>query len=191
LATDPARISTLQQTLLKDDCYLLGTANEDARDLARKARVNASGEIECHSPKKVLSGVTRQVDEESHQWAGPMGSDGSGGAWLRLDWPEGPVTLSEVRLTFDTGFARPLTLTMSDHHTKATIRAAQPETVRDYTLEALTPAGEWRSLASVTGNYQRLRVHRFEALQASAIRLRATATNGDEHARVFEVRAYA
>jgi hypothetical protein len=192
LAQDPAQVRALQQALLRDDCYLLGTTNEDPLDLARRARVSASGEIECHAPRNVLSGVTRQVDDESHQWAGPMGSDGSGGrggAWLRLDWPE-PVALSEVRLTFDTGFARPLTLTMSDHHTRQTIRGPQPETVRDYHLEALAEDGSWQPLAAVEGNYQRLRVHRFPPVQAAAIRLRVSATNGDEHARVFEVRCY-
>ncbi len=190
LAQDAGSVVALKQALLRDDCYLLGTKNEDPLDLARHARVTASGEIECHGPKKVLSGVTRQVDEESHQWAGPMGSDGDGGAWLRLDWPDA-VTLSEVRLTFDTGFERPLTLTMSDHHTRQTIRGPQPETVRDYALEALAEDGSWRQLAAEAGNYQRLRVHRFDVLQTNALRLRVTATNGDEQARVFEVRCYA
>jgi len=101
------------------------------------------------------------------------------------------VSLSEVRLTFDTGFDRALTLTMSDHHTRQTIRGPQPETVRDYTLEAVDAAGVWRPLAEVSGNYQRLRVHRFETMHAGAIRLRVSATNGDPHARLFEFRAYA
>lgn len=189
LAQNPAQIATLKQTLLKDDCYLLGTKNEDPLDLARRARITASGEIACHAPTNVLSGVTRQVDDESHQWAAPLGSDGEGGAWLRLDWPEG-VPLSEVRLIFDTGFERPLTLTMSDHHTRQTVRGPQPETVRDYTLEALTADGAWRSLATVTGNYQRLRSHRFTSVKARALRLRISATNGGKHARLFEVRCY-
>lgn len=187
LAAAPSR---LQQILLKDDCYLLGTKNEDPLDLARQARVTASGEIECHSPKKVVDGTTRQVGDESHQWAAPLSSDGEGGAWLRLDWPS-PMNVSEVRLTFDTGFERALTLTMSDHHTRQTIRGPQPETVRDYALEALDSAGSsWHPLAQVTGNYQRLRVHRFEPTQTAAVRLRVTATNGDPNARLFEVRAY-
>ena len=110
LAGDARHLTALKQALLKDDCYLLGTRNEDTLDLARRARASASGELECHGAAKVLSGVTRQVQGESHQWAGPLGSDGGGGATLRLDWPQ-PVTLAEVRLVFDSGFARPLTLT--------------------------------------------------------------------------------
>ena len=187
LVSNPSQISALKQQLLKDDCYLLGTTNVDPADLARQARVTASAELECHAARYVLDGITRQVDSASHQWAAPLGSDG---AWLRLDWPS-PITLSEIRLTFDTGFERPLTLTMSDHHTKNTIRAPQPETIRDYTLKAQLPDGTWTTLAAETGNYQRLRVHTFPPVEATALRLTATATNGDENARLFEIRCYA
>ncbi len=41
------------------------------------------------------------------------------------------------------------------------------------------------------GNYQRVNRHQFSAVNASAIRVRVTATNGDELARIFEVRCYA
>jgi hypothetical protein len=78
---------------------------------------------------------------------------------------------------------------MSDHHTSKTIRSPQPETVRDYVVEARV-GQEWQELAQVTGNYQRLRVHRFMPITAHAIRLRVLATNGDAAARVFEVRCY-
>ncbi len=186
LAADRRSVEALQQTLLRDDCYLLGTKNQDPLDLARRAGITVSGELECHGGSKVLSGVTRQVAGESHQWAAPLGSDGQDGAWLQLAWPQA-VTLSEVRLTFDTGFARPLTLTMSDHHTARTIRGPQPETVRDYALEALI-AGRWQEIACQTGNYQRLCVHRFPVIVTTALRLRVDATNGDPHARVFEIR---
>ena len=198
LASDPAHVAALKQQLLKDDCYLLGTKNEDPADLARRARVTASAELECHAAKYVLDGITRQVDTDSHQWAAPLGPDG---AWLRLDWPS-PITLSQVRLTFDTGFERPLTLTMSDHHTSRTIRGPQPETIRDYTIEAQLPDGAWRPLITVTNNHQRLRTHTVPAIQATALRLTTTATNGDpsgavdagrssEIARLFELRCYA
>lgn len=189
LATDKERLTGLKQTLLKDDCYLLGTRNEDPNDLARQAHPSACAALAGHDASNVLSGVTRQVGEHTHQWAAPLPADGSTPPWLQLDWPE-PVTLNEVRLTFDTGFARPLTLTMSDHNSNKTIRAPQPETLRDYTLQGRTAAG-WQTLAAVSDNYQRLRVHDFPAISVTALRLTATATNGDPHARLFELRAYA
>jgi len=50
--------------------------------------------------------------------------------------------------------------------------------------------GALRPLASVTGNHQRLKRHRFEPVDAAAIRIHVTATNGDPAARIFEVRCY-
>ncbi len=71
------------------------------------------------------------------------------------------------------------------------IRGVQPETVRDYTLEYRTERdGDWKTLATVNGNYQRMVRHTFEPVKAQAMRLNITATNGDKLARVFEVRCY-
>ena len=48
----------------------------------------------------------------------------------------------------------------------------------------------WRTVAAATGNYQRRRVHRFEPIAATKLRLTVHGTNGDKSARVFEIRAY-
>ena len=68
---------------------------------------------------------------------------------------------------------------------------AQPETVRDYTVTCRKPGEHGAvTLAAVTGNYQRLRRHQFAPVEAHAVRIHVTATNGDEFARIFEVRCY-
>ncbi len=46
----------------------------------------------------------------------------------------------------------------------------------------------WRRSREITGVLAR---HRFAAVETGAVRLRIAATNGDELARVFEVRCYA
>jgi len=183
LARDAARVKRLQQLLLRDDQTLRGVRNEDELDLARQARAAASSE-EPHAPaSNVLDGWVRDIPgKEIHQWQGRL-KDGS--AWIELRWPK-PVRISEVRITFDTGFQRELTLTSSESVHKGIIRGAQPETVRDYVLEA-----QGKHLARVTGNYQRLRRHRFEPVETDRLRLTVTATNGSELARVFEIRCYA
>ena len=76
---------------------------------------------------------------EVHQWAAPV-SD-SNPAWIELKWTK-PQRISQVQLTFDTGFQRELTLTSSDSHNANMIRGPQPETVRDYTIEAVTEDGK-------------------------------------------------
>jgi hypothetical protein len=45
-------------------------------------------------------------------------------------------------------------------------------------------------LVTVSGNYQRLRCHRFDPIRAQTIQIHVTATNGDDCARVFEVLSY-
>ncbi len=115
---------------------------------------------------------------------------GDHGAWIELSW-DSPQTLRRVQITFDTGFQRELTLTSSDGITQGIIRAPQPETVRDYELVAVAADGKETSLAKVTGNHRRLCRHEFPSIQAAAIRVKITATNGDPLARIFEVRAYA
>ena len=100
------------------------------------------------------------------------------------------VSVGEVRIVFDTGLHRHLTLS---HHDGYTARmewgAAQPETIRDYAIEINTASG-WKVLEQVRGNYQRLRVHRFENERGRAIRIVVLATNGLDHARILEVRVY-
>ena len=124
----------------------------------------------------------------THRWM----SDPAAGlpAWLELRWPE-PVTLSEIVLIFDTGLHRHLTLTQADGYEKRMRWGQpQPETVRDYALETETET-TWHELASIRDNYQRRRAHRFEPVTTRAVRIRILATNGLDHARIFEIRAYA
>lgn len=61
-------IQELRQTLLKDDCYLLGCRNTDSNDLARTAVVTASSHQKGYEAEKVINGVAR--DEERQQIAG-------------------------------------------------------------------------------------------------------------------------
>ncbi|HWB00287.1 MAG TPA: FAD-dependent oxidoreductase, partial [Pirellulales bacterium] len=189
LYADKDKLKQYQQSLLADDQSIVGVKNEDERDLARKAKVSASGEIDDAPAANVTNGFVRDIPKEYiNRWSAELGGDG---AWLELAWPEAQ-TISRVQLTFDSGFQRELTLSSSDRTSKSIVRAPQPETVRDYRLVYReTKDGPWKDLLSVAGNYQRLARHSFAPLKAQAVRLMITATNGDKLARVFEVRCYA
>ncbi len=137
-------------------------------------------ELTCAPPDRCFPG--------KHRWM----SDPAAGlpAWLELRW-RNPVRIAEVILIFDTGLHRHLTLTQADGYRERMLWGRpQPETVRHYALEIETDGG-WRELLAVHGNYQRRCVHRFEPITTRAIRLRVVATHGLDHARVFEIRAYA
>ena len=125
----------------------------------------------------------------THRWM----SDPAAGlpATLELRWAAS-VVAQEIQLIFDTGLHRFLTLSQADGYTARMMWGRpQPETVRDYRIEAEV-AGEWRTLHTEAGNYQRRRVHRFAApiSGVTAIRIVVTATNGLDHARICEVRVY-
>jgi hypothetical protein len=188
LCQDKTRLAELQQTLLRDDQTIKGLRNEEAADLARQAKVTASDELEHAPAENVINGVARDIPGQSiNRWTTPLGEKG---AWLQLAWKK-PQRLSEIQLTFDSGFQRELTLSASDGINQGIIRAAQPETVRDYSLSyRASGKDEWVELARVAGNHQRLRRHRFDPVEAEAVRLHVLVTNGDKLARVFEVRCY-
>jgi len=191
-------ISAIQQEILRQDGYLIGIGNADPSDMARDATVSASSELPDAPAANILSGFTRsahgyrgappnRVTAGTHRWR----SDPAKGlpAWLQLEWTA-PVTFSEIRLVFDTGLHRELTLSMSEKTTaKMCWGKPQPETVRDYRLEVRDDAGNWQPLIRVANNYQRLAIHRLDAPVATRwLRIVIEKTNGIPEARVLEIR---
>lgn len=189
LFADKPRLRELQQALLRDDQTIKGLRNEQPDDVARQAKVTASSSHDLSRPGNVIDGEVRDMGGEwKHRWGVKLGEEE---AWLQLDWHQ-PQRLARIQFTFDTGFHRELTLSASAGVNQKMIRAAQPETVRDYTVSWQPAAGSpWRELLRVTGNHQRLVRHSFSPIEAVALRLTITATNGEALARVYEVRAYA
>ena len=188
LAQDKARLTELQQILLRDDQTIVGARNADAQDVARQAEVSASDELKGAEAKHVLDGYVRDLPNQTeHVWAAKMPE---GGAWIELTWPQ-PQKLRHIQITFDTGFQRLLRLTAQASYSNKIIRGPQPETVRDYELSYTDAAGKRQTLAKVTGNHQRLNRHEFSPVEAKSLRLHITATNGADTARVYEIRCYA
>lgn len=199
LSSNDALMKRVQQTLLRDDAYLVGVTNGDAEDLARTATISASSESTDYEAKNVVSGQTRCVHGSAgapeerchprgHRWmSNPV--DGLP-ATLQLEW-ETPIQLREIQLIFDTGLHRHLTLSHHDGYTsKMQWGQAQSETVRDYCVEVFD--GEaWVTLVEIVGNYQRRCVHTVEVgLAVRVMRVVVTAMNGVDHARICEVRVY-
>ncbi len=180
----PALLTKLQQRLLRNDQSIIRARNEDPNDLARKATVKASGQEPGHGAELLLSGMTRDIPKgDVHHWAGPI--EPAKGAWVELEWRQ-PQRIREIQITFDTGFKRELTLSSSESVNLGMIRGPQPETVKDYAILA-----DGKVIAEVAGNYQRVRRHVVKTFEASSLRLHVKSTNGDELARVFEIRCYA
>lgn len=184
----------IQQEILRQDGFLIGVANTDPADLARRATATASGHRTGGEPANVIDGFTRTADGPRGVRPGTMPTglhrwmSNTLPAWLELEWKE-PETLSRIQLTFDTGLHRWFSLTQSDSVHARNIWGPQPECLRDYNLVAETPQGKI-TLLQVRNNYLRHRIHDFDPVKATRLRLEALATNGIDHARVIEIRAY-
>jgi hypothetical protein len=99
-------------------------------------------------------------------------------ATLDLEW-KFPQTFNTVLLTFDTNTGR--------RENGALFR--YPDCVKDYDVEAKVN-GAWKTIATGRDNYMRRCTHRFQPVQADALRLKVVATNGALSARVYEIRVY-
>jgi len=103
-----AHIRELQQTLLRDDCYIPGIRNEDADDLLRDAQISASHALpECEA-ENVLSGVSRTVGEQTNCWAAYAADHPT--LTLRL---AAPAAVRRIQLTFDSNLSREITISIN------------------------------------------------------------------------------
>lgn len=192
--SSPTLINKIQQEILRQDGFLIGVPNRDPLDLARRAKVTASDHRPGGEPQNVIDGFTRittgphgtrpgVMPEGTHRWMSEQLP-----AWLELQW-DAPITLSRLQITFDTGLHRWFSLTQSDGVHARNIWGPQPECLSDYNLVAETPAGEI-TLAEVRGNYLRQQIHTFAPVVTARLRIEVLASNGIDHARIVEVRAY-
>jgi hypothetical protein len=187
VALDAGRMRQFQQILLRDDQSMIGVLNEDGADLAKKATVKASAETAAGKAVNLLDGVNRDIpDGQIHQWQAPMGD---AKPWVELSWPE-PVRIGTLQLTFDSGLGRLLYLTGQDSEYQSQIRDAQPETVAEYEVEAWID-NRWWLIAARRQNFLRLVRHTFQPVLTDRLRFKILRTNGDNLARVFEIRCYA
>ena len=128
-----------------------------------------------YEPENLNNGIARIVGESPNMWASSARETLP--QWIELSWPE-PQSIGAVYLTFDTD------LNASWHNVPL-----PRQTVRDYTL-AYHDGERWVTLVEEQSNFQRRRVHRFDAVATTRLRLTVHATNGVKHARVYEIRAY-
>ncbi len=179
----------LQQRLVKDDAFLPTVPNADTDDKARTAKaITASSSLEEREPGLVIDGITRDLigkfgkwaDGKVHRWESKELP-----AWLEIEFAEA-VEISEVHLTFDSGFERELMLSLSDYMSRKLIRGAQPELVREYRILA----GDM-VLVTEADNYLRKRIHKLDKpVRAESLKIEITGTWGVTTARLFEVRVY-
>lgn len=175
----------LQQTLLKDDCYIPGFANHDPADLCRSAKVTATSFKEGCEPENVINGVARRVGKNENAWE----SKDLDHAAVTLELAEA-ADVKQLRITFDPNLTREIMPSMTRNVRDRQVKGMPHELVRDYRVEALLEGSVvWSK--EISDNYQRLNVHDLEEpVKCDTIRITVLSTHGIDTARIYEVRAY-
>lgn len=167
------RMADLQAQLLEDDCNLLWKTRT-AGPLARAATITAS----CGEPEHVISGIDRPSGGQQHAWQAGEGDS----LEFKFDTPQ---RVSGMRLVFDSNLDVRI-LNMPSNYPKVTKYLGIPETlVAGFCIEVLTSAGEWRQVAEVRDNAQRLVKLQFPECETTAVRLKIVSTRSKQPVNVF------
>ena len=180
-----AHIRELQQTLLRDDCYIPGIRNEDADDLLRDAQISASHALpECEA-ENVLSGVSRTVGEQTNCWAAYAADHPT--LTLRL---AAPAAVRRIQLTFDSNLSREITISINREVLGRQSAGTPPELVCSCRLVFVRDGADVRHI-DIEGLWQRRCVLDLEQpILCDAIRIENIRTHGAKIIRIFEARAY-
>ena len=180
-----AHIRELQQTLLRDDCYIPGIRNEDADDLLRDAQISASHALpECEA-ENVLSGVSRTVGEQTNCWAAYAADHPT--LTLRL---AAPAAVRRIQLTFDSNLSREITISINREVLGRQSAGTPPELVCSCRLVFVRDGADVRHI-DIEELWQRRCVLDLEQpILCDAIRIENIRTHGAKIIRIFEARAY-
>ncbi|NOZ21167.1 MAG: FAD-dependent oxidoreductase [Planctomycetes bacterium] len=143
------------------------------RDMREVYCMRTTPPMRPYGPENVVSGIARP-EMMPNIWI----SDPAKGRpqYVELDF-QAEKTIDTVYLTFDTNL-----------DTLVPYGPAR-ECVRDYAILRFSE-GNWAPICEVTGNYHRRRVHRFNPVSTSRLRVEIRQTNGAPMARLYEIRVY-
>lgn len=180
-------IRELQQTLLKEDCYIPGIKNEDQNDLARGSKISASSFTAGNNPEKVVSGVTRAIDDESNVWESESFNGKS--QWIAFNL-EKEMQISQIRVVFDPDLNKEIMITQTKRRQDTLVKGMPHTLVKDYTVKAYLDE-QVVFEKQIKGNIERLAVINIDnCVKANKVVVEVQSSYGIDKARIFEVRIY-
>ena len=177
-------IAELQQLILEDDGYIPSVLNTDENDFARLSKVEASSWQCGFEPFNLLNGISRAGEGKENAWRSNGISEC--GEWISFSFGE-EKEVSRVQLTFDSGFGKPIKITLSDNRRKQQSKYLPEELVKDFSV-SLIKNGEIVAKKTIKDNAQRLCRVDFEKTLCDRIKVEFFTTHGAKEMRVFEVR---
>lgn len=175
-------IHELQQTLIRDDCYIPGIANDDPRDLARTAKITS---LPANlGAENLQSGVARSVGEESHCFAACVSDQPSIEIALAA-----PACLRELHIKSDSNLSREITISINSKVLGRQSQSIPPELLKSCRVRLML---EDRCVheARLQGLYQRFTSLSLPGVLCDRVIIDQMETHGDEMLRLFEVRLY-
>ena len=182
-------IGELQQTLLKDDCYIPGIITKDAEDLVSNLQPNitASSAIPSGLPTNINGDYARRIDDVEYAWISEKLSDN--GEFIKVDFGK-EVSATKMLLRFDPNFSKTMIITQSSRKMKNQVPEMPYELVRDYSI-IFENKGVVVKTVEVDDNFQRVNQHYFEnGVKFDSVKVLVKSTYGDSHARIFNIRIY-
>jgi FAD dependent oxidoreductase len=180
-----ADIKTLQQKLLRQDCYLPGIAKADPLDVATSADVTASSYQRGAEPQNILNGCSRTVGTEKNYWQPDLEAT----PWIQLKLSQ-PRCLREVQFLFDSNLSREIMISLSETHLTEQEKSTPSTLVKDFTIEFILN-GKIVDTMTIHDNYQRrVLVTRKVPIQCDTLKVIIQQTYGTCTPKVFEIRLY-
>lgn len=177
----------LQQTLLKDDCYIPGYKNNDPSDILHEAAATASSFIKGCEPQNVTNGISRSERDNQNCWE----SDGisENGEAIQFKFSS-PRAICQVRITFDPNLTNEIMPSITKKVKDRQVKGLPPELVKNYSLRIYNGSMITYSI-EIKDNHQRLNICEIpKGTYGDRIEISATETYGYPNVRIFEIRGY-
>lgn len=179
-------INRLQQTLIKDDCYIPGIKTNDPLDLATDCEITASSYIPDGEPSKIVNGNARVIDGELNCWISDNIKEPQ---WINFKLPA-ERKLNELYLRFDPNFSEPIITTQAKALHEREVKYMPLELVKHYKVELINNGSVVYSFED-KDNFQRFcKIDLSKSPKCSDVKITVFETYGDSHARIFEARIY-
>lgn len=179
-----AYIHELQQTLLRDDCYIPGIKNEDENDLVRKAEICATHALKNSEASYLKSGVSRTVGEISHCWAANVS-----------DAPAIEIKLQKVaqprkmHIKSDSNLSREITISINSGVIARQCQSTPPEILRACRVRLML--GDVCVHEMQAENlYQRFNILSLPGVKCDRVVIDRLKTHGVDTVKIFEIRMY-
>ena len=185
-----AHASAIQQTLLKDDCFIPNVKNIDKKDLALTAKASAAFEEAPYLAHNIINGVSRNTEDTINCYqTDVLPAEKEQYVALKL---ENPAFIREINIKFDSNLTnvRQLQISLDKEIHDISFEGNIKDLVKDYDIDFYNGGNLVHSI-NIRDNYLRFRKHLLEsAVAADSVKITILSTNGTQKGRIFEVRIY-